>query len=219
MNRHNFSYVLPDSKESTMTKFLTSAVVASLGLVLSLSADAGHSSRRGETPGHRGNTGVYHGNNGHRQTYHNDHRRRDDRNSRVRYDNRKVRRFSSDLIKKHNGVEKRLGKRVVDRDYFKKHAKRFAYKVNGERRYAWKYPGRYHRHWKFYCYNRYYRKWLFYDDCCGCYYYYCSRCTCYLPVEYSCGRCLSEEDDENVDPCADTESSGTQEDEEEDCCN
>jgi hypothetical protein len=211
-------------------------LVASLGLALGLGAEAGQPTKRVETR-HGSNATKAHYQPVNKNTRTNLVRHTDkgnvargkrgdvvkqgkDRRTSVR---RKIDRFSPELIKKHNGVEKRLGKRVTDRDYHKKFARKFRFKVNGAYKYGWKYPGRYHRHWKFYSYNRYYRKWLFYDDCTATYYYFCKRCTCYLPIAYVCGRCMEEPDDAAVDPC--TESGGTVETadegevEEADCCN
>jgi hypothetical protein len=119
---------------------------------------------------------------------------------------KRPKRFSSNLVAKYNSPHRYLKHRVGDRNYFRTHAKRFSWRVNGVLKYGWKYPGRYHRHWKFYCYNRYYRKWLFYDEGCRCYFYFCGRCGCYLPVSYSCPVCMDQPDDENVVPaCVQTD--------------
>jgi hypothetical protein len=221
-----------------MNKLLTGLVAACLGWTLGSSALAGHGSRSGETRRTTSQSGLDHKvatNGSHGGT---DHRARENHGNRVKTNGRKERkktgpvtgkrprRFTSELIKKHNGGEKRLARRGEYRDYHKKYGKRFWYTYKGSRRYGWKYPGRYHRHWKFYCYNRYYRKWLFYDECTSCYYYFCKRCTCYLPVDYSCQRCLAEPDDEAVDPCGETnsQSNGAEEEDGEeaeeapDCC-
>jgi hypothetical protein len=110
-------------------------------------------------------------------------------------------RFSGKFISRYNSPRKFLKHRLRDPNYLRKHGKRFSWLHHGVRKFGWKLVGRYHRHWKFYCYNRYYRKWLFYDEGCGCYYYLCGRCNCFLPVSYSCPVCLDQPDDPNVAPC------------------
>jgi hypothetical protein len=205
-----------------MHKILMNVAVVSLGLGISLAAQAASHSR---SSGHK--SSPSHGRSYHKGSMahhapehktgpkhpstskpHNPHKPKTDGGS-------KYKSFSHDLIKKHNGAMKHVSKHVADKDYHKKYGKRFRFKVDGKYRTAWYYPGRYHRHWKFYSYNSYYKKWLFYDDCTSTYYYYCGRCSCYRPIEYVCQPCLATPDDPNVDPCAGSDD-GVEE--EPDCC-
>jgi hypothetical protein len=131
----------------------------------------------------------------------------------------RVQKFSASLISEYATNKKYLKNRVVDKEYNTKYGKRFRFRIGGVVQVGWKYVGTAHKHWEFFFFNTYYKKWLFFDPCTATYYYYCSGCDCYWPIEFICCKCLRVPDDPEDVPCdACAAADDDNNDNEQNCC-